>query len=60
MKWPSSDITFPALILFMCPVLNVLYLWVGGIKTMVMDPDGNVDNVQIASVKQEMFSGLIP
>ena len=44
----------------LCPTLDVFYLRVRDIESVVMYPDGDVYNVQVAGIKREVFPGLVP
>ena len=44
----------------LCPTLNVFYLRVRDIKSMVVYPDSDVYNVQVAGIKREVFPGPVP
>ena len=42
------------------PTLNVFYLSVGDIESMVMYSDGDMYNFQVAGIKREVFPGPVP
>ena len=44
----------------LCPTLNVFYLRVRDIESMVVYPDSDMYDIQIASIKREMFPGPVP
>ena len=44
----------------MCPLLDVPNLKVIGQKAMVMDPDGNMEDIHVVGVKGESFMLAIP
>ena len=44
----------------LCPTLDVFYLRVRDIKSVVVYPDSDMYDVQVAGIKREVFPGLIP
>jgi hypothetical protein len=44
----------------MSPLLDVSNLEVIGRKAMVMEPDGNMEDIHVVGVKGESFSSTIP
>ena len=40
-------------------MLNVFYLRVGDIESVVVYPDGDMYNVQVAGIKREVFPGPV-
>ena len=44
----------------LCPTLNVFYLRIGDIESVVVYPDSDVYDIQIAGIKWEMFPGPVP
>ena len=44
----------------LCPILDVFYLKVGDIESVVMYPDGDVYDIQVAGIKREVFPGPVP
>ena len=44
----------------LCPTLNVFYLRVRDIESVVVYPDSDMYDIQIAGIKREMFPGPVP